>query len=182
MLILLLVLLLACSPGIPAAPSPEPVMLSQRPFPGLSIRVGDKIVDAPADLQALARAYTDWPDKGAELAGRRISVNAPKLQIARGETVSVVHVAEITRPGQVLYIMGPKPIVGEWVDGRLATPPSTGADPLVPDLYDGVTFPSPGVDWGYDVTTWRFDTPGTHRIQWRLGYLESNELKIEVTP
>ena len=76
--------------------------------------------------------------------------------------------------------MGPKRPPGEYVDGTLAT----GA-PEIPDYpwvatYDGVTLPSPAIDYNYEITSYRFDAPGTHAIQWRLGKLASNVITIRV--
>ena len=50
----------------------------------------------------------------------------------------------------------------------------------MPEDYDGVTLPSPAVDYNYDVTHHHFAERGTHRIAWLLGTLHSDELEIEV--
>jgi hypothetical protein len=77
--------------------------------------------------------------------------------------------------------MGPKPVYGEYVDGQLVTAaPPPGEDPLVPPIYDGITLPSPAVDYGYDITSYRFSKPATHEIQWRLDSLRSNLLTLEI--
>ena len=36
------------------------------------------------------------------------------------------------------------------------------------------------IDVNYDITTYRFATPGTHRIEWRLGGLASNAITLEI--
>jgi hypothetical protein len=48
---------------------------------------------------------------------------------------------------------------------------------------------SPGIDFNYDVSTYKFVSPGVHTIQWKGGghssqgnlNLESNVLRIEIT-
>jgi hypothetical protein len=76
--------------------------------------------------------------------------------------------------------MGPKPVVGEHVDGVLATDPVPAWGAFTTGVYDGVVLESPGVDTHYDVTRYRFATPGVHRIQWRAGEHVSNVLCLEV--
>ena len=90
--------------------------------------------------------------------------------------------AEATDPSAVLYTMGPKSVLGEHVGGKLATGPGpSDGDPLrPPGLYDGPVVPGPAVDYGYEVTTYRFEAPGLQRILWSLGDLVSNELLISV--
>ena len=51
---------------------------------------------------------------------------------------------------------------------------------LEPLYYDGKTFPSPGLDLGWEVTEYAFDRPGRHEVQWRLGDLVSNVLTVDV--
>ena len=122
-----------------------------------------------------------WMNKGDIERGRGISIAARKASYAPNEEVRVVHVVEVVAPGQRVYVMGPKPVQGEQVDGRLATPPApVDGDPLVPGDYDGATLPSPAVDYNYDVTSYRFAERGVHRIRWQLGTLQSNELEIAI--
>lgn len=150
-------------------------------WPGLSVRDGARVVPAPPADEALARNYPTWPRKGAVQGGRRLSIATAKATYAPNEEVRVLHVVEVTEPGQQVYVMGPKPVLGEHVDGKLAGPPVPAqGDPLAPDSYDGRTLPSPAVDYNYDITSHRFATPGKHQIQWRLGDLQSNEVEIEV--
>lgn len=93
----------------------------------------------------------------------------------------VVHVHEATRPGIELYVMGPKAIYGEYVDGVLASPAAAGHAPG----YNGLVLPSPGIDQNYEVSVYRLG-PGKHTIQWRFATLSrpevfrSNVLKLEV--
>lgn len=91
-----------------------------------------------------------------------------------------MHVLEIERPGDTLYVMGPKPVLGEHVDGALATPPAPPAYAFTTDVYDGVVLASPGLDVNFAPTSYRFATPGPHTIVWRAGSLQSNVLCVDV--
>jgi hypothetical protein len=76
--------------------------------------------------------------------------------------------------------MGPKRPAGEYVDGKLVT----GA-PEIPEYpwvatYDGAVLPSPAIDYNFEVTSYRFDAPGTHVIEWRLGKIASNAISVRV--
>jgi hypothetical protein len=157
-------------------------MSDGRHFPGLYVRFGDDIREAPAADQAVARSYPDWPDKGTILHGRRLTILTVQQHIRPGDEVRVIHVAEAMDPSAVLYTMGPKAVLGEYVDGKLATLPAPrvkDADPLrPPGLYDGPIIPGPAVDYGYEVSTYRFEATGPHRIVWRMGGLVSNELLV----
>jgi hypothetical protein len=154
-----------------------------REFPGLFVRVGDAIRDAPEADQAVARSYPAWPDKGPWTGERRITIMTARTEYRTGEEARVIHVVETRDPHDELYVMGPKEVRGEHVDGALATEPAPrGQDPLEPQgLYDGMVLPGPAVDYNYDITSYRFDTPGEHQIQWRLGNLQSNILRIQIT-
>ena len=152
--------------------------------PQLYLRQGDELVPAdPAD-ERLAADYPDWPARGPVVDGRRISVGSVRSDYRVGEPVRIVHVAEILTPGHDLYVMGPKPVAGEWVDDTPAGPPAPGGDdPLAPTtVYDGRVLPSPGVDTNYEVTAYTFDTPGPHTVRWQLGNLVSNVLVLRIAP
>jgi len=152
-----------------------------RRWPGLFVYEGDRIVEAPAEDQAVARGYPHWPDKGTVTNGMRITIMTGKSVCNTGEEVRVIHVFEATEPGAEVYVMGPKPVFGEYVDDVLVTePPPDVEDPWVPLEYDGATLPSPAVDYGYEITSYAFDRPGMHHIYWRLGPLQSNTLEVEV--
>lgn len=155
-----------------------------RQFPGLSVRRGDQIVPASAEDLEVARRYPTAPDKGAWTQQRRLTLLTARTRAGVGQRVRVIHVAETTRPGDQLYIMGPKPVRGEHVDGVLRTAPSpTSGDVLAPaGLYDGRVVPAPAVDYNWDITEYTFASAGSHTIQWKLGALASNQLTIEVTP
>lgn len=163
--------------------TPEPIPDHLKHFPGLSVRSGDRILPAPEADVAVAKGYPTAPGKGAWLDGRRLTILTRELRVPAGQPVRVVHVFETTRPGDSLYVMGPKAVLGEHVDGKLVTPPapSTG-DPLAPTGdYDGRVLQAPGVDYNYEITEYTLP-PGRHVIEWQLGALRSNQLAIEVTP
>jgi hypothetical protein len=154
-----------------------------RQFPGLSVRRGDDIVSAPEEDVEVARGYPSAPSKGVWIDQRRLTLLTARLRIRVGEPVRVIHVAETTRAGDQLYVMGPKPIRGEHVDGALRTTAAPGSgDPLAPaGIYDGRVMPAPAVDYNWDVTEYSFSSAGSHTIVWKLGALVSNQLIVEVT-
>ena len=149
-------------------------------WPGLYIREGERVVDAPAADVAVARSYPQFGDKGGLTDGRRITLLTENTFRHAGDEVRVIHVVEFTEPGQRAYVMGPKPVYGEYVNDQLMTIPVPEGDPLVPVTYNGVTLPTPAVDYNFDITSYRFQMPGLYKIQWRLGSLHSNVLSIEV--
>lgn len=131
--------------------------------------------------QAVARSYPHWPDKGPVLDGQRITLLVRDRTYAVDEEIRVIHVHEVLTPGQLVYVMGPKPVYDEYVDDRLVTPASPpGEDPFVPSLYNGRAIPSPAVDYNFEITTYRFSVPGRHQIEWRAGGLRSNTLAFEI--
>ncbi len=149
--------------------------------PELFVRRGDEIIDAPgADVQ-VAEGYSTSVDKGPITCGKRLTILTKKSTYHKGEQVRVIHVVEAIEPGYDLYVAGPKAVYGEYVDNRLVTePPPNDEDPLVPLDYDGVMVSSPAVDYNYDITTYSFAEPGTHRIHWKLGSLHSNSLTLKI--
>lgn len=150
--------------------------------PILYVRVGDSAQLAGEVDQAVARSYPSLPDKGQPSHGRRLTILTAQSRRRPGEEIRVIHVAEATDPEAILYTMGPKAVLGEYVDGQLATSPSADTHDALrpPGLYDGPVVPGPVVDYGYDVSAYRFEAPGLHRIVWRLGDLVSNELVISI--
>ena len=153
-------------------------------FPGVFIRKGDDIVAAPETDAAVARGYPQCAAKGAFHEGRRLTLLTAATRVRRGEPVRVIHVAESTRPGDELAVMGPKTVHGEFVDGKARTPPAPpGADPLAPaGVYDGRVEAAPAVDYAWEITEYRFEAQGQHTIVWMPGPLRSNEVVIEVEP
>jgi hypothetical protein len=149
-------------------------------WPGLYVREGERVVDAPAADVAVARSYPQFDDKGSVTDGRRITLLTEKTLHHVGDEVRVIHVVEFTESGQRAYVMGPKPVHGEYVNDQLMTAPVPEGDPLVPTTYNGVTLPTPAVDYNFDITSYRFETSGVYTIQWRLGSVHSNVLSIGV--
>ncbi|MDQ3743681.1 MAG: hypothetical protein M3444_04800 [Acidobacteriota bacterium] len=153
-----------------------------RRWPGLYVREGERIVEASPRDVAVAKSYPRFPDKGPVVDGVRITILTESTAHKVGDEVRVIHVVEFTEPGRRVYVMGPKPVYGETVNGELVAEPSPAGDPLVPAEYSGATLPSPAVDYNYDITSYTFDAPGEYRIQWQPGSLESNTLAVTVGP
>jgi hypothetical protein len=160
----------------------EPLPAYLQHFPGLFVRKGAEIVDAPpADIE-VAKTYPRSKEKGPVIDGHRITLLSKKRTYRVGEEVRVLHFHEINVEGEQVYPMGPKPIRGEYVNGKLVTPSVlVDADPFIPQEYDGAVIPSPAVDYNWEITSYRFSAPGTRAIQWKLGKFASNILTIEVT-
>lgn len=166
----------------PAAPLPDYL---ERLANGAEaqVRIGRDYAAAPAADTALLRSYPQWNDKGIVTgpAGERLTILTAKKVYAAGEEIRIVHVHEATKPGVSLYVMGPKEIFGEYVDGVLASWGATAP----PDAYDGRVIESPGEDHNYSVSVHRL-APGVHRIEWRFAtlsgprVLRSNVLTVEV--
>jgi hypothetical protein len=157
-----------------------PIPAYQLRWGEFSVRDGDRLVDAPAEDVAVLKGYFAWPSKGAEVDHVRLTIMTAKNEYAIGEPVRVLHVVDVSAPGRGVYIMGPKRPAGELVDGQVATEaPEIPAYPWVA-TYDGVVLQSPAIDYNYDVTSYRFDTMGTHQIQWRLGKTASNVITVRV--
>jgi hypothetical protein len=193
-----LVVLTACGSGsAPPPPPPKAKPVAKAPssanegplpayllhFPGLYVRKGSDIVDAPPADVAVAKTYPRAKDKGPVIDGHRITLLTEKRGYRVGEEIRVIHVHEIAVDGEQIYPMGPKPIRGELVNGKLVTPAVLiDVDPFQPTIYDGPVIPSPAVDYNWEITSYRFSAPGVRTIQWKLGKFESNVLSIDVTP
>jgi len=169
----------------PVAPSvaaePEVPKYLQRD-PELMIREGRVIVYAPLADNDVAKSYARSKTKGALTpSGERLTILTAKTTYAVGEEIRVIHVYEATRPGVGVYVMGPKAIGGETIDGVLVTPPSG-----VPAAYDGAVVPSPWADFNYDITVYRLPA-GRHVIRWTSEtpredspMMASNEIVVDV--
>jgi hypothetical protein len=147
----------------------------------LYVRRDNKIENAPPEEVAVLRSYPSGSIRGQLIEGRRVTILAVKTSVAVGESVRVIHIVEVEKEGEELWVMGPKPVVGEHVDGKLTAGgeiPEWG--PFTMGVYDGAVLKSPGVDTNYDITTYAFKERGTHTIQWRAGKHTSNILHIEV--
>jgi len=161
-------------------PNDMPDYLTQ--WPGLYVRQGDQIIEAPAQDRAVAQRYPTAHEKGALVDGTRLTLLTEKQTYHINESIRVIHVVEVTKPGHYVYVMGPKPIYGEYLDDQLATkPPPLDEDPLAPSMYSGRVLPSPALDYNYDITVYTFVEPGSHRLQWKMGALQSNVLTLTIT-
>src|SRR4051812_40317177 len=89
-------------------------------------REGDRIVDAPAEDKAVLAGYLEFEDKGPVVDGYRLTILTRKTSLAVGEAARIVHVCESVSDAAELYVMGPKPVDGEYVDGVLATREPSG--------------------------------------------------------
>lgn len=168
---------MAGPPG-PATPGGQPAHLAR--WPGLYVRKGQQIVEASAEDQATAKGYPAWADKGALSSGMRITLLTRKTTYAPGEEIRIVHVFEAPGSGIDVYVMGPKFVHGESVDGvPVSGPPEISTYPWLGG-YDGAVLKSPAVDYNYDITSYRFSEPGTYVIGWQLGPLRSNSLSLQV--
>lgn len=145
-------------------------------FPGLYMRKGTEIVEALAEDIEVAKRYPETKEKGKVVGGKRLTIFTKKRRYKVNEEVRVIHVMEVAEPGHKIFVMGPKPIYGEYVDDKLVTPRAAPEQ-----IYDGLVLDSPGVDYNYDITSYRFVEPGPHRIHWQIGELRSNTLRLEVT-
>jgi hypothetical protein len=135
-------------------------------------------VSAELDPDAAKAAYARWADKGPERDGWRLTVFTEQPVVSTGEHVVVFHAAEATT-GHDVYVMGPKPVHGESVDGHPTTPPATEYE-LAPLDYDGKVLTGPATDVNFEPTRYTFDEPGIHVVTWEIGNLRSNELRIDV--
>jgi hypothetical protein len=168
-----------------AAPAALAQSIDQPDVPtGLLERKGDQIVDAPAADFAVAKTYHSFQDKGRVIKGQRITILTAKLEYRVGESIRVLHVLESVKPGIEVYVMGPKSITDEVVDGHLAVPKGS-----LLAKYRGAVVKRPIADFNYDITTYVFTNPGKHTIQWK-GYggwdnkdlpLESNTITLKVS-
>lgn len=126
--------------------------------------------------------YELFDDKGPVFGGYRLTILADRLACRVGEVIEIAHVCESLTPAGRLFVMGPKPVVGEYVDDRLVTEPAPeGHGALSPAFYDGRVVVGTGIDANYELTSHSFDAAGPHTIQWRLGPYVSNTLRIDVS-
>ena len=158
-----------------------PIPIHLQRWPGLFEWRDGVVVEAPVEDANVARAYPRFSDKGPLISGTRLTLMTRRHRYRAGEEVRIVHVVEVIEPGRHLYVMGPKLAYAEYVDDVLMTPPPPD-DMWEPGTYNGLILPTPAVDYNYEITSYRFDDLGPHRIQWRAGNLRSNVLSIEVVP
>lgn len=187
----------ACTGTAPPPPAPPPSTSVAKPvasskpdppaylakFPGLWVRSGEDVVEAPPEDVALAKTYPRSDDKGPVVDGHRLTLLVKKTKLKIGEEVRVLHVHEVTVEGEMLFPMGPKAVRGEHLDGKLVSPTVLGdPNPFVPDVYDGPTMQSPGADYSWEITRYKFTAAGVHTVQWRLGKYQSNVITLQVSP
>ncbi len=147
----------------------------------LFTRLDGQIVPLPSPDGDLGANYKDWVDKGVPMAGRRLSIATLHAKYKVGETFHVIHVLETVSEDLDAYIMGPKEVFGEYLDGIPSSRAWTaGEDPFTPLEYDGRVVRGPYWDAHFIHTNYTFMRPGTHEIVWRLGGLQSNTLKVEI--
>src|SRR5699024_5297640 len=104
----------------------------------------------------VAAGYAEWEPKGSAVAGRRVTVMTAGSTYAVDEEVRVIHVMEALESGVALYVVGPKEVIGEHVDGERRTAEAVlGVDPLEPATYDGPVLDGPGVDFNWEITSYR---------------------------
>ncbi len=168
-------------PRASASVDPGPLPPHLASFPGLYVRKGAEIVEAPEADVAVAKSYPRAADKGPLVDGHRLTLLTAKRRYRVGEEIRVLHVHEVLSGGEQVWPMGPKPIRGEHVDGKLVTPAVLGdSDPFVPAVYDGPVLAAPAVDYHWEITSYRFSAPGRRTIQWKLGKYASNVLVLEI--
>jgi hypothetical protein len=138
------------------------------------------LVPAPAELRDLLRSYPQTRARGPLLGGRRLTLLATKRAVAIDEGVDILHVVEVESEGVELYIMGPKEVVGMYVDGHLVGEPAPPGYRFVSDEYNGRVLSSPGVDTNWEISRYKLQQVGRHRVQWRAGGFASNVLCIDV--
>jgi hypothetical protein len=175
------------SPAPATKPAPAQPVAAKRdsavahgPRPNeLYTRDGDRIVFASAADLAVARGYDGSHEKGEEKDGIRLTLLTARRRVMVGEKVRVIHVLEASGPTDV-YIMGPKDVYGEYVDGVPVTPAPPTTDYPWLGIYNGAVIKGPYADFHYNITEYEWSTPGRHQIEWRLGSLQSNRLEMDV--
>jgi len=86
----------------------------------------------------------------------------------------VIHVHKDIERSWMGYVMGPKPVFGEYVDGQLAaSAPPPGNTHSCRQIMMGA-LRSPAVDDDYNITRYRFAESGRHQTHRQIGKLRSN--------
>jgi hypothetical protein len=170
----------ASAPITPAAPAPAAHTIPPLAhIPEIYERRGNDIALAPDEDQALAQRYNSSPH-GEIHNALRMTILTARTSYRVGEAVRVLHAVEAVDASVEAWVMGPKPVFGEHVDGvDRGPPPEVPGYPWV-GIYDGRVVRGPAGDFNFNITSYTFDTPGRHTIEWRLGELRSNTIVLDV--
>ncbi len=154
----------------------------QKRWPGLFEKRNGEIVAASQEDIDVAQGYPEWEEKGPWEACRRITIMCAKRQYKIEEEIRIIHVFDnIAKNGQV-YVMGPKKVYGEYLDDKIIHALPKGENYFEPANYNGITLPTPALDYNYEITTYQFKKPGIHTIYWQIETLKSNVLSLEIVP
>lgn len=139
---------------------------------------------AHAESRGMRQWYAAFKPKGAVKAGIRVTILTGKTSYKVGESVEIIHVLEVIEPG--LYIGGefPKQVYDEYVDGKLVSKkePSVSMGGLKNvKRITGIIRKGPTTDYDYVSTTYTFDKPGTHTIQWKPDGRISNLITLRIS-
>ena len=161
-----------CPPDVQTPPPvPLPEYVSRIEKSELYVRVvtdaGPDLVVAPPEDLAVVRSYPRGSVRGPLASGTRITILAAKRTYRVNEEIRVIHVAEFNEPGEEVFVMGPKPVTGEYLDEKLASDPVPSWSAFTMGVYDGAVMKSPWADTNYEITRYKMVTPGLHRVQWR---------------
>ena len=151
-------------------------------FISLYTRKGNELVRASKEDISTATNYVFWKNKGNIIEGCRVTIMSKKESYSCSEEIRIIHVLEVLKAGYLIYINGPKQVSNEFVNDE----PYTGKidsrqeDPFKPDTYNGRIVESPGIDYNFEITSYRFKENGIYNICWSPGKWKSNVLEIEV--
>ncbi len=78
-------------------------------WPGLYIRIGNTIEDAPEEDVTVALRYPLYEDKGKLIDGQRITIMISTDTAAVGDEIRIIHVMEAPEPGthRIQWILYP---------------------------------------------------------------------------
>jgi hypothetical protein len=175
-----------CPPDVetpPPMPLPEHVarITNTEIYVRVTTDAGPDLVVAPPEDLAVVRAYPTGRVRGPlDAKGTRVTILTAKKTYRVGEEIRVVHVAEFNAKGDEVFVMGPKPVTGEYLDDELVSEAIPSWGPFTMGVYDGAVVKSPWVDTNYEITTYRIAQRGLHRLQWRAGTVLSNVLCVRV--
>jgi hypothetical protein len=180
---------LACTPlprtSVAPSPAVAPSPVAARAIPPLAHipeiyeRRGNDIVLAPDEDQAVAQRYQSSPH-GEVHGALRMTILTARTSYRLGETVRVLHAVEAVDASAEAWVMGPKPVFGEHVDGVDRGPRAEIPGYPWVGTYDGAVVRGPAGDFNFNITSYTFDRPGRHTIEWRLGEMRSNTLVVDV--